>query len=377
MPRNNILLVIAEPELLKIAASFLQDKGFTVTRAASGVEALQQAVDNTFEIILLDISTPGMGGVDALKELKVKYPTTEVITITHHDEEQLTAINYLQEGVYGYLVKPLDFNQLHLAVNRALERRRMALELEEYHKNLELKVEELQNLNEQKNRFLGMAAHDLRNPLATIRGLSEFLLEDDSNKEELSEEDSKEFLQIINSTSHEMLHLVNDLLDVSQIESGKFDLCIDQSDISELIKKRAVLLRIMAAKKKITLDIHTESVLVCQMDKERIAQVIDNLISNAIKFSPKKTTVRIETAADGAMAKVTVQDQGPGINENERHKLFGEFQKLSARPTGGEKSSGLGLAIAKKIVEAHKGEIGVENTNGKGSTFYFTIPLNK
>lgn len=376
MPTNNILMVLAEPDVLDISAIFLQDKGFTVSRAASGVEALRQVADNTFEVILLDISIPGMGGVDALKEMKVKYPTTEIITITHYDEVP-TAINCLQEGAYGYLVKPLDFNQLHLAVNRALERRRMVLALEDYHKTLELKVEELQNLNEQKNRFLGMAAHDLRNPLATIRGLSEFLLEEDSNKEEISEEGSKEFLQIINSTSHEMLHLVNDLLDVSQIESGKFDLRLDQSDLSELVKKKAVLLRIMAAKKKIALDIHAESVLVCRMDKERIAQVIDNLISNAIKFSPEKTTVRIETAADGAMAKVTVQDEGPGINESERHKLFGEFQKLSARPTGGEKSSGLGLAIAKKIVEAHKGEIGVENTNGKGSSFYFTLPLNK
>ena len=376
MPMNNVLVVIADPEVLEIAADFLRYKDFTVARAASGLEALQQAVKNTFEVILLDISISEMGGIDALKELKMKYPTTEVIMVTHRDKVP-SAITCIEKGAYGYLVKPLDFNQLHLEVNRALERRRMALALDEYHKNLELKVEELQNLNEQKNRFLGMAAHDLRNPLATIRGLSELLLEEDSSEEGLNEEEAKEFLQIINTTSHDMLHLVNDLLDVSQIESGKFDLRLDQADLSELVEKRAAMLKIMAAKKKISLDMHTGRVLVCLMDKERITQVFDNLVSNAIKFSPEKTTVRIDTVADGAMAKVTVHDEGPGINENDRHKLFGEFQKLSARPTAGEKSSGLGLAIAKKIVEAHKGEIGVENTNGKGSAFYFTIPLNQ
>ncbi len=369
MPMKRVLVVDDEPDVLEITSHFLFSKGFAVARATNGAEALQRAAESAPEVVLLDISMPVMDGVTVLGDLKRNYPATEVIMITAHAEVE-TAITCMKKGAYGYLMKPLDFNHLYLDVTRALERRRMALALDEFHKDLELKVEELRNLNEQKNRFLGMAAHDLRNPLGSIRGFSDFLLMGG-----LDAETSKEFLQIISNASDEMLILLDDLLDISQIESGKLNLHFVNADISELVEKRAALQRITAIKKNIVIDIHAEHGLVCLMDKDRIAQVADNLISNAIKYSPEKTTVSVETAKEGGMARVTVRDEGPGIKENERHKLFAEFEKLSARPTGGEKSSGLGLAIAKKIVEAHKGEIGVESVNGNGSAFSFKIPV--
>ncbi len=371
MPVNSLLVVDDEPDVLEITAHFLHSKGFAVARAANGAEALRKAAASPPEVVLLDIAMPGMDGIAVLGELKKNYPATEVIMATANAEVE-TAIKCMKMGAYGYLMKPLDFNLLHLDVSRALERRRMALELDESHKNLEQKVEELRNLNEQKNRFLGIAAHDLRNPLGSIRGFSDFLLEGG-----LDAETSKEFLRIISAASNELLTLLDDLLDISQIESGKFDLRLVNADISDLVEQRAAMARIISAKKNIVIEVHTEKGLVCFMDKGRIGQVVDNLISNAVKYSPAKSAVRVETVKDGAMARVTVRDEGPGINENEKHKLFGEFQKLSARPTGGEKSSGLGLAIAKKIVEAHNGVIGVESEAGKGSAFFFTLPLRK
>ncbi len=158
MPLNSLLVVDDEPDVLEITSHFLRGKGFAVVRAASGLEALRQAAASSFEVVLLDISMPGMDGIATLKELKVRYPATEVIMITAHDEVT-TAITCMQEGAYGYLVKPLDFNQLHLEVNRALERRRMALALDDFHKNLELKVEErtveVRRLNEKlRENFL-------------------------------------------------------------------------------------------------------------------------------------------------------------------------------------------------------------------------------
>lgn len=368
---KSVLVVDDEPDVLEITAHFLLGKGFDVARATNGAEALQRAAASIPDVVLLDISMPGMDGITVLGELKRSYPATEIIMITAHAELD-TAITCMKRGAYGYLMKPLDFNHLYMDVSRALERRQMTLELDEFHKNLALKVEELQRLNEQKNRFLGMAAHDLRSPLGSIRGFSQFLLEGG-----LDGQTSKEFLQIINTASDEMLSLLDNLLDISQIESGKFDLRIDNADISELVEKRAALQKVMAVKKNIVIDIRAEKGLICPMDRERIAQVLDNLISNALKYSPAKTVVRVEAAREGGMARVAVRDEGPGIKESERHKLFGEFQKLSSRPTGGEKSSGLGLAIAKKIVMAHKGEIGVEGNNGKGSVFYFEIPLRQ
>lgn len=141
MPIDRVLVVDDEPDVLEITSHFLRGKGFAVTRAASGLEALRQAAEAAFEVVLLDISMPGMDGIATLKEFKARYSATEVIMITAHDEVE-TAITCMQEGAYGYLVKPLDFNQLHLEVNRALEHRRMALALDDFHKNLELKVEE-------------------------------------------------------------------------------------------------------------------------------------------------------------------------------------------------------------------------------------------
>ncbi len=158
MPMNTILVVDDEPDVLEITSHFLRGKGFAVARAASGLEALRQAAESAFEVVLLDISMPGMDGIATLNELKARYPATEVIMITANDEMP-TAITCMQEGAYGYLVKPLDFNQLHLEVNRALERRRMALALADFHKNMELKVAErtveVRRLNEKlRENFL-------------------------------------------------------------------------------------------------------------------------------------------------------------------------------------------------------------------------------
>ncbi len=366
---NNVLVVDDEPDVLEITAHFLRGRGFAVERAANGAEALRMAAAGPPDLVVLDISMPGMDGIAVLGELKKKHPATEVIMVTANAGVE-TAILCLKMGAYGYLMKPLDFNLLYLDVSHALERRRMALELDESRRKLEQKVEELRKLNEQKNRFLGIAAHDLRNPLGSIRGFSDFLLEGG-----LDEETSQEYLRNISGASSDMLILLNDLLDIAQMESGNFDLHLANADISEMVGTRAALARLSAAKKDIAVEVHLQEGLVCLMDQDRIAQVVDNLISNAVKYSPHKTIVRVETSREGGMARVTVRDEGPGIKENERHKLFGEFQKLSARPTGGEKSTGLGLAIAKKIAEAHQGHIGVESEAGKGSAFYFKIPL--
>ncbi|MBI5637619.1 MAG: response regulator [Nitrospinae bacterium] len=158
MPINSVLVVDDEPDVLEITAHFLHGKGFDVARATNGADALRLAAGNVPDVVLLDISMPGMDGIAVLKELRVKHPSTEAIMITAHNEVA-TAITCMQEGAYGYLVKPLDFNQLHLEVSRALEHRRMALALDDFHKNLELKVEErageVRRLNEKlRENFL-------------------------------------------------------------------------------------------------------------------------------------------------------------------------------------------------------------------------------
>ena len=217
-----------------------------------------------------------------------------------------------------------------------------------------------------------MASHDLRNPLTSIQGYSKFLL---SKGDQLKEGARKEFLEIIHSASGNMLALVNDLLNLSVIESGKLALNLKSSSISELIEERVRLYNYMAQGKNIKLFTSLEDMPECSFDPQRIGQVLDNLLTNAIKFTPPGSKIHIRLKRINKRVQVSVRDEGPGIKEEERDKLFLPFGKLSSKPTGGEGGTGLGLAIAKKMVDAHHGEMKVNSATGKGTEFSFEIPV--
>jgi len=229
--------------------------------------------------------------------------------------------------------------------------------------------EKLEALNADKDRYLGIAAHDLRNPLSSMRGLSELMLETP-----LEPEQQREFLETIHRTSDEMLGLVNDLLDVSVIESGKLDLRRSDQDLVQLVQRRIRHLEPHARSKKIEVKLDADGVQRAKIDPARFGQVVDNLVSNAIKFSPSGTAIKVALRSGDGNFAFSVHDQGPGIPEADRKLLFRSFQKLTARPTGGEKSTGLGLAIVKKIVDAHGGTIDVESAPGGGTRFTVTTP---
>ncbi len=233
----------------------------------------------------------------------------------------------------------------------------------------EKKLVELNNL---KNKFLGIAAHDLRNPLSSILGLTEMLL--DESMGPLNDE-QKDFIAMMYSASEQMLALLNDLLDISAIESGKLDIRQIEGSLYNLVKERISLTQIIADKKDIKINMVLQEVPEFEFDAARVSQVIDNLISNAVKFSQPESAIHVLLETAGNVARVSVRDEGPGISPEDQKNMFGEFQKLSAKPTAGEKSTGLGLSIAKKIILAHGGKIDVENAPEKGAIFWFTLPM--
>jgi len=246
-------------------------------------------------------------------------------------------------------------------------------ELINLQRELARKNAELVHLNDLKNKFLGMAAHDLRNPIGIIYSYSDFLR--DEAKDVLSSE-HKEFLDIINTSAQFMLALIDDLLDISRIESGKIDLHQELFPIEQLMSKIVGLNRVLAQKKNIGIDlIISKPGLIVNADGPKLEQVFNNLISNAIKFSIAATVIKVEISESENSVLIGVHDQGQGIPEAELDKLFKPFQKTSVKSTGGEKSTGLGLSIAKRIVEAHKGVIRVESKVGEGTTFYVELPL--
>ncbi len=231
---------------------------------------------------------------------------------------------------------------------------------------------DLEKLNEQKNEFIGMAAHDLRNPLQVIDGYSALLL-----REALGPltPQQREMVSAISRNSDFMLRLITDLLQISRIESGKLQLELQLADMVELLRKNVQLNRLLAQQKDIELNLDcNEEQLMLLMDTQKIEQVLNNLLQNAIKFSYPRTVVTVELDRTERGALISIKDQGQGIPAAEMDRLFKPFEKMSVRSTRGEPSTGLGLAIAKRIVLGHQGEIWAESEPGKGSTFYVLLP---
>ncbi len=249
---------------------------------------------------------------------------------------------------------------------------RLNNELVAMQRELARKNAELERLNEQKNEFLGMAAHDLRNPLHAILAYSDFLLEDTS---EVLGEEQLEFLSIIQSSTEFMATLVNDLLDVAKIESGKLQLSLEPTDLAALVEENVALNEPLARNKEIKLRRSVQELPTMTVDPAKIEQVLNNLISNAIKYSPPDTIVDVRLRRDGDWAVLSVQDRGQGIPEDEQDALFQPFRTTSVQATAGEKSTGLGLVITKRIVKGHGGTIEVESGEGAGSTFTVRLPL--
>jgi CheY-like chemotaxis protein/nitrogen-specific signal transduction histidine kinase len=240
-------------------------------------------------------------------------------------------------------------------------------------RELAKKNAELAKLNDLKNRILGVAAHDLRNPLGVILSYAQFL---ESDSGQTLDEQQREFVTTIRQTSEFMLHMVTDLLDVAAIEGGKLTLDRQPTDLVELTRRNVKLNGVLSARKAIAIEFEAQaSIPAIAFDRGKIEQVLNNLISNAVKFSHPGRPIHVSiTAADG-VATVAVRDQGQGIPEADLSKLFKPFSKTSVRSTAGEQSTGLGLAIVRNIVEGHGGRIWVESEVGHGSTFSFTLPL--
>jgi signal transduction histidine kinase len=241
---------------------------------------------------------------------------------------------------------------------------------------LEEKNKRLTDLNEEKNRFIGIAAHDLRSSIGAIRSLPELMLESPCPAPENTEAHAEqiEFLRQIHQSSEDALELMKNMLDVSQIESGTLTLNRYATHYPDLIKKCIQLHSLSASNKQISIIYKGPETLSAKIDPQYIEEVINNLLTNAIKFSNPDSVIQITVSSKETGLRTEVTDQGVGIPADEIHRLFQFFQKTSARPTAGETSTGLGLAIVKKIITLHGGTVGAESELGKGSTFFFELP---
>lgn len=269
----------------------------------------------------------------------------ELLVIAEYDVEELDRVNR----------QIMEINQDITNLQRELARRNA----------------ELGALNERKNEFMGIAAHDLRSPLTVIKGNASLL----TMYPEMPVEERLDILNMITGSVTDMVEMLNKLLNVSEIEAGKLEIAPVEIDIYEYFRLIAQKNRHLADQKNIALHLNIEPDLPSiQFDPHRIQQVMHNLLSNAFKFSDPNTRVTIHIVPLESFIEVSVIDQGRGIKPDEIDKVFLAFQQTSTKATAGEHSTGLGLAICKRIVELSGGEIGVESNIGHGSRFFFTLP---
>jgi len=236
-----------------------------------------------------------------------------------------------------------------------------------YSQEIEAKNVDLVKLNQEKNEFLGIVAHDLKNPLSAIKGYAE---EIEEYCQEMSEAEIVELSGLIKKASAKMSTLITNLLDVNQIESGKIKLNFANVDLLPIIESLAQDYAKRAKEKEINLHFsHEGNDFHAYVDVDAIGQIMDNIISNAVKYSPLGKNVYINLIANEGKVRCEVKDEGEGLSGDDQKKLFGKFNRLSTKPTGGEHSTGLGLFIVKKLVEVMNAEIWCESELGKGATF--------
>lgn len=241
--------------------------------------------------------------------------------------------------------------------------------LQDKNKDLDDKNAALDQLNQEKDMLMQIVAHDLKSPLNSVKGLSELLERmGDLNPSQ------KEVVKKMDIVLERGTDLVKNLLEISALESGKLKSQTKDAELSKILKKIIADYQIRAEKKSIALHLTLpENPIQVHTDPDHYERIVDNLVSNAIKYSPKGMRVWLELKQDASHVQTLVRDEGPGISPSDQKKLFGKFQRLSARPTGGESSNGLGLAIVKAFADQLGAKINVQSDLGKGTEFMLEI----
>ncbi len=362
-----ILVVDDVPQNIQVVGGILTKAGYEVMPATSGMQALERVKSKLPDLILIDLMMPDMDGLAACRHLK-KDPVTACVPIIF-----LTASNQPEHIVEAFTVGAVDYVTKPFNAPELLARVRTHLELKHTRDALLRQTERLKEMNEEKDEFLGIAAHDLRNPLSNIISTCQLLMDEPDADPAFI----REMLDLIDTTATHMSQLVKNLLDVNAIEQGEMKLTPQRVSLMEIVESVLDSFRHKADKKGQTIQYSAPgSSPIVLADPDATREIVDNLISNAIKFSLPGKPIEIRLIRSEPFARLEVQDHGPGLTATDMQKAFGKFARLSARPTGGEVSIGLGLSIVRKMVCASHGRVWCESQLGLGATFIVEWPID-
>ncbi|RIJ47952.1 hybrid sensor histidine kinase/response regulator [Maribellus luteus] len=384
--KPQILIVDDLPENLISLESILEDFDIRIVRATSGIEALKLTLKEEFALVILDVQMPEMNGYETLELMRQRKKTRylPVIFVSAIHQSDLHIIKGIETGAVDFIPKPVIPDILRGKVkifldlyNQRVRLDRLLRDMEEANLNLKAAKDKAEEATRVKSMFLANMSHEIRTPLNGVIGISRLLQKSELNAEQ------QDLINIIAKSGENLMLIINDILDFSKIESGQVQFESISFQLRDMVKNIYQLLRFKAEEKGLnfsyTIDENVPSVL-CG-DPLRINQILMNLVNNAIKFTPQgKVEIRIELVDEYEQSSrilFRVIDTGIGISEEGKQVLFKEFQQTESSMSRRYGGTGLGLAISKNLVNLMNGEINVISTEGKGTEFYFRLPLKK
>jgi len=384
---NNILIVDDTPENLTILTRMLTERGYFVRPAINGQVALKAVRKDQPDLILLDIIMPDIDGYEVCRRLKTDEQTRDIpVLFMSALGETLNKVKAFEVGGVDYITKPFQTEEVIARIETHLTLRNLQKTLQEQNIRLQQEIiehkqtegalkeseQQLRELNVSKDKFFSIIAHDLKGPLGSLRGLTQFAEE---HFDSYSPTKLKETVVLQRKTTENVLKLLENLLTWSRIQRGMLKYSPQSISVRGVVSRNVVLFTANAKQKQITLKSSIQEEVIVYADFNMVDTVVRNLISNALKFTRTGDTVEVSTRQDEKHIEVSVSDTGIGIRKEHLPKLFRIETKYKRLGTAQEKGTGLGLILCKELVEQNGGKIWVESEVEKGTTFRFTLPL--
>ncbi|PIQ27665.1 hybrid sensor histidine kinase/response regulator [bacterium (Candidatus Blackallbacteria) CG17_big_fil_post_rev_8_21_14_2_50_48_46] len=368
----DILIVDDTPQNLKVLSDFLRLKGYNSRPVSSGKLALRGAETRPPDLVLLDINMPEMSGYEVCEAFKA-HPELKDIPIIFISalNEVLDKVRAFNVGGVDYITKPFQFEEVQMRIQTHLALRHLNQHLSQQNQVLQTSLKRQQELEEQRDNLLHMVVHDLRAPLSGIVGYLSLLEGTTDNFNEKQER----YLNLALQSSQILIDMISELLDVYKLENGEMPLFRSSQDISKTILQATEAMEGMFINKVLSCELPVSPSPVF-LDHDLVRRVVINLLSNALKFTPRGGEIKVQAELQAGMLIVAVQDSGAGIPEEFQTKIFEKFGQAELRQENRRYSTGLGLTFCRMVVEAHGGKIGVSSQIGKGSRFEFVIPVS-